>query len=163
MATLSTAVESLSCVWLCHPMDYSPLGSSVHWIFQMKILEWVAISFSEDPPDRGIEPRSPALQADTLSSELPGKPNPEPKDENNSNVHWLLNGFKKKPLHKCTGILLFLKKEGNTDTYHKWRHMLSEISQVQKKKGKYGMIPRIWSTSNSPNHSQKNRMVAVEG
>ena len=31
---------------LCHPMDCSLLGSSVHGIFQARILEWVAISFS---------------------------------------------------------------------------------------------------------------------
>ena len=31
---------------LCNPMDCSPSGSSVHEIFQTRILEWVAISFS---------------------------------------------------------------------------------------------------------------------
>ena len=31
---------------LCDPMDCSPPGSSVHEIFQERILEWVAISFS---------------------------------------------------------------------------------------------------------------------
>ena len=30
----------------CNPMDYSPPGSSVHGIFQARILEWVAISYS---------------------------------------------------------------------------------------------------------------------
>ena len=30
----------------CKPMDYSPSGSSVHEIFQARILEWVTISFS---------------------------------------------------------------------------------------------------------------------
>ena len=30
----------------CHPMYYSPLGSSVHGMFQARILEWIAISFS---------------------------------------------------------------------------------------------------------------------
>ena len=34
------------CVTLCHPMDCSPPGSSIHGIFQARILEWVAISFS---------------------------------------------------------------------------------------------------------------------
>ena len=38
---------SLSCVWLCNPMDCSPPNSSVHGIFQARILEWVAISFSK--------------------------------------------------------------------------------------------------------------------
>ena len=31
---------------LCHPMDCGLPGSSVHGIFQARILEWVAISFS---------------------------------------------------------------------------------------------------------------------
>ena len=31
---------------LCDPMDCSPSGSSVHGIFQARILAWVAISFS---------------------------------------------------------------------------------------------------------------------
>ena len=35
-----------SCPTLCDPMDYSLPGSSVHWIFQARVLEWVAISFS---------------------------------------------------------------------------------------------------------------------
>ena len=35
-----------SCPTLCDPMDCNPPGSSVHEIFQARILEWVAISFS---------------------------------------------------------------------------------------------------------------------
>ena len=35
-----------SCPTLCDPMDSSPPGSSVHGILQERILEWVAISFS---------------------------------------------------------------------------------------------------------------------
>ena len=50
-------------------MDYNPPGSSVHGISQPRILEWVAISFSRDLPNPGIEPGSPALQADALPSE----------------------------------------------------------------------------------------------
>ena len=37
---------SQSCLSLWDPMDYSLRGSSVHGIFQTRILEWVAISFS---------------------------------------------------------------------------------------------------------------------
>ena len=37
---------TLSCLILCDPVDYSPPGSSVHWILQARILEWVAISSS---------------------------------------------------------------------------------------------------------------------
>ena len=35
-----------SCPALCDPMNYSPLGSSDHGIFQAILLEWVAVSFS---------------------------------------------------------------------------------------------------------------------
>ena len=35
-----------SCLTLCDPMDCKPLGSSVHEIFQARILEWVVISYS---------------------------------------------------------------------------------------------------------------------
>ena len=35
-----------SCLTLHDPMDSSQPGSSVHGIFQARILEWVAISFS---------------------------------------------------------------------------------------------------------------------
>ena len=55
------------------PMDGSPPGSSVHGILQARILEWVVIPFSGDLPHPQIEPRSPALQADALPSEPPGK------------------------------------------------------------------------------------------
>ena len=35
-----------SCLTLCNPMPCSPPGSSVHGLFQARVLEWVAISFS---------------------------------------------------------------------------------------------------------------------
>ena len=46
------------------PVDHSPLGSFVHGIFQARMLEWVAISFSRDLPYPGIKSvscMSPAL------------------------------------------------------------------------------------------------------
>ena len=35
-----------SCPTLSDPMDCSPLGSSIHGIFQARVLEWGAITFS---------------------------------------------------------------------------------------------------------------------
>ena len=35
-----------SCPTLCDPMDYSLPGSSIHGVFQARVLEWVAIAFS---------------------------------------------------------------------------------------------------------------------
>ena len=36
-----------SCLTLSDPMDYSLPGSFVHGIFQVRVLEWVAIAFSK--------------------------------------------------------------------------------------------------------------------
>ena len=37
------------CPTLCDPMDCSLSGSSIHGIFQTRVLEWIAISFSRGP------------------------------------------------------------------------------------------------------------------
>ena len=36
-----------SCLTLSNPMDCSPPSSSIHGIFQARVLEWGAIAFSE--------------------------------------------------------------------------------------------------------------------
>jgi len=56
---VSACAQSLSLCWtLCNPMDCNPPGSSVHRIFQERILEWVSISSLGDLPNPGIEPTS---------------------------------------------------------------------------------------------------------
>ena len=47
---------------------------TVHGILQVRILEWVAFPSPGDFPKWGVKPGSPALQADSLPSEPPGKP-----------------------------------------------------------------------------------------
>ena len=42
----SPHLATAKCPTLCDPMDCSLWGSSVHGIFQARVLEWVAISFS---------------------------------------------------------------------------------------------------------------------
>ena len=37
-----------SCPTLCDPMDCSLPGSSIHGVFQARVLEWCAIAFSDD-------------------------------------------------------------------------------------------------------------------
>ena len=59
------ALVAQLCLTHCNPIDNSPPGSSLHRILQARRLEWVAMPFS-----RG----SPALQAESLPSEPPGKP-----------------------------------------------------------------------------------------
>ena len=46
---LTAAAKSLqSCPTLYDPMDCSPPGSSIHGIFQARVLEWGAIAFSDN-------------------------------------------------------------------------------------------------------------------
>ena len=52
----------------CDSVDCNPPGPSVRGIVQARILEWVAIPSPGDLPGAGIEPGSPALQADSLLS-----------------------------------------------------------------------------------------------
>ena len=68
---LSHSVMSNSC----DPRDCSPPGSSVHGILSSQQY-WSGLPFPSpgDLPDPGTEPRSPALQSDSLLTKLQGKP-----------------------------------------------------------------------------------------
>ena len=64
-----------SCPTLCNPMDCSMLSSSLSMKFSRQdYWSGLPFPFPGDLPDPGIKPGSPALQADSLPSELPGKP-----------------------------------------------------------------------------------------
>ena len=60
-----------SCLTFCDPMDHSPPGPFVHETGQ---IPWGIFQSLGDLPNAGIEPGSPTLLADSLLSELPGKP-----------------------------------------------------------------------------------------
>ena len=64
-----------SCLTLCNPTDCSPPGSPVHGILQQEYRNGFPCSSPGTLPDPGTEPSSPALQADSLPTEPPGKPN----------------------------------------------------------------------------------------
>ena len=64
-----------SCLSLCDPMDCSLPGSSLSMEFSRQEY-WSGYPFPSagDLLNPGIEPGSPVLQADSLPSEPPGKP-----------------------------------------------------------------------------------------
>ena len=47
MKLKSESEVAQSCLTFIDPMDCSPPGSSVHGVFQARVLEWVAIAFSD--------------------------------------------------------------------------------------------------------------------
>ena len=64
------AAKSLqSCPTLRNPIDCSLPGSSVHGIFQARVLEWGAIAFSNTYPESvlNVIPLAPLLQSDCIS------------------------------------------------------------------------------------------------
>ena len=66
-----------SCLTLWGPMDCSPRGSSIHSIFQARILEWVAIFYSRGssrPRDRTNVSSSTALAGRFFTTRPPGQP-----------------------------------------------------------------------------------------
>ena len=71
------------CPSLCDPVDCSPPGSSVRGIFQARILEWVAVSFSRGSSWRRDETHVSISSVSCIgrwifffffTTELPGKP-----------------------------------------------------------------------------------------
>ena len=84
MKVKSESEVTQSCPTLSDPMVCSLPGSSIHGIFQARVLEWGAILIHEDwkkpipslgdLPDPGIKQGSSVLQVDSLPAELPGKP-----------------------------------------------------------------------------------------
>ena len=63
-----------SCPTLCDSMDCSPPGSSVHGIFQARILEWVAMPYSRGSSQPRDGTQVSCTACGFLPSELPGKP-----------------------------------------------------------------------------------------
>ena len=97
-----------SCPTLCDPMGYTVLG-----ILQARILEWVAIPYFRDLPNPGMEPRSLALQVDSLPVEPQGKP----KNIGMGSLYLLqgifpTQGLNPGPLH-CRQILYQLSHQGS--------------------------------------------------
>ena len=76
IVSMHTCVHAYLCLTLGNPMDCSSPGSSVHGIFQVRILEWIAISSfreSSQPGIKPVSPGSPALAGGFFTTEPPGK------------------------------------------------------------------------------------------
>ena len=55
MKVKSESEVAQSCPTLSDLMDCSLPGSSIHGIFQARVLEWVAIAFSEDYKEKALK------------------------------------------------------------------------------------------------------------
>ena len=75
ISALLCVCELLSCVWLFATPQTVTLQASLSMEFSRQEY-WSGLPFPspEDLPNPGVEPRSPALQADSLPAEPQGKP-----------------------------------------------------------------------------------------
>ena len=70
----SSCSTAQSCSTLCNPMDcVAPPGSSVYGIFQARILQRVAISYSRGSSQLEIKSASRALAGEFFTTEPPAK------------------------------------------------------------------------------------------
>ena len=103
-----------SCPTICNPLDCRlPPGSSVHRIFQARMLEWVAFPPPGDLPNSGIEPCLLCLlhcQVDSLPTEPSGKPN----------IWW-----KFPKVSCCYFFLVFVFVVGNSSLGTEWTQSLA--------------------------------------
>ena len=73
MKVKSESEVAQSCLTLSDLMDCSLPGSSVHGIFQARMLEWAATSFSRGSSQPKDGTQVSRIAADSLFSESPGK------------------------------------------------------------------------------------------
>ena len=69
-----------SCLTLVIPWAVARQAPLSMEFFQARILKWLPISFPRESSDPGIKPGYPALQAYSLLTALPGKPDKRTKD-----------------------------------------------------------------------------------
>ena len=102
-------VCSQSCLILCDPMDYSPPSSSVHGIFQARILELVAILYSggsSQPRDQTGISSLLHWQADTLPLSHQKSPIPNAYDIDKSGKRQMIYQEKLYDyINKCVSTL----------------------------------------------------------
>ena len=97
---LLLCMHAQSCLTLCDPGDCSLPGSSVHGIFQARILEWVAISSSRRSSClRELNPHLLHWQVDSLPLTLLVSP---------FKIHSTVK--KNKSTKQCNNLYLVLKK-----------------------------------------------------
>ena len=76
MKVKSESEVAQSCLTLSDPMDCSLPGSSIHGIFQARVLEWIAIAFSDKLTAAAKSLQSCPTLCDPRDGSPPGSPVP---------------------------------------------------------------------------------------
>jgi len=108
------------CLTLCDPMDCSLPGSSVRGNLQAGTLEWLAFPFSRGSSQPRDRTRSPALWADSLPSEPPGKPKNTGVGSLSLLQQIFLTQESIRGLLHCKRILYQLSNQGSNTFMHRY-------------------------------------------
>ena len=127
------------CLTVCDPMNCRPSGSSVHGIPHTRILKWVAVPSPGDLLDPGIKPVSPALQVDSLPTDLQVKP------------PILLNSSEKKP---CQTLMLEIHLLAYTILYYFWSSSHFPASVFFTKSFRLLPLLTSYQSKQEPRHSK---------
>ena len=133
------------CLTLCDPMDYT-----VHGILWARIVDFPSPG---DLPNLGIEPRSPALQANSFPAEPQGKPTL------NSTVKYFLKSSNSRASTKETDFpgcqqwrgvhtRLLLMKVSVTMAQGQWTLILTETVHWPQSDRTHGLQPQVVGTWN---------------
>ena len=106
-------MHAQSCLTFCDPIDCNPPNSSVHVIFQARIVKWVAIPFSRGSSWPRDWTQVSCLAADSLLFEPSGKPQVRIKEAK------LIKSIQFRWLQNCH---LVLANGRNWKKLETWRH-----------------------------------------
>ena len=112
-----------SCPTLAKPWTIALPGSSVYGILQAGILEWVAISFSRWSSQSRNQLRSPALQADSLPTELQGKLLTLYSKKQKQGIEFTFQKYLN--IISLTKIIDIKQLENNSEIIYKWSESVS--------------------------------------
>ena len=111
--------KELSCVQLFYnPKDYSPPASSIHGIFQISILEWVAMPYSRGSSQPRDQTHVSCFAGGFLTAEPPGKP-----------PYGLLNALK-----RDTEFLFWIYCSQCTRNLNFYHHLNFQVSVLRYRK-----------------------------
>ena len=125
MKVKSESEVAESCLTLSDPMDCSPAGSPVHGIFQVRVLEWGAIAFSND---KGLISKIYKQFIQLIVHML-------------IQLHWYIYTMEYNSAIKSNAFESVLMRWLNLEPM-----IQSEMSQ--KEKDKYHILPHIWNLEN---------------
>ena len=115
VAAAAAAKSLQSCPTLCDPIDGSPPGSSIPGILQARILEWVAISFSNACMHAKSLQSCPTL-CDLTDSNPPGSPVPGILQA--TTLEWVAISFSNACMHaKLLQLCLTVRPYGQQPTH----------------------------------------------